>query len=213
MGCKGDSRSLRGNGNRYIGFSVGDLGARQAVAREAARLLYEGEFREYLHAKQAAAARLEVSSLPSNLEVREALLSLAQEVEGDERLRRLDAMRRAAVKLMELLVEHNPRLVGSVATGYAHKYSDIDIHLYSDDLVEIYQTLDRQGIEYTIRVVANPDDEAEVPEFIHIYCEFEGFPVEITQYPDHFLERREVCGVTGKPMLRLSIEELKALVT
>lgn len=184
---------------------------RELVAREAARLLYEGDYAEYLHAKEAAAARLGVTRLPANREVREELLRLATAREGPARLERLEAMRRVALAFMKRLAPFEPRLVGSVATGYAHRGSDIDLHLYTDDLPAVLQALAGEDVE--MRVVPNPDEEAELVEFTHFrLVEPSGHRLELTLLPSHHLDRSLRCGLTGRPMVRLSAAEVRELL-
>lgn len=184
---------------------------RDLVAREAARLLYEGEHHEYLHAKEEAAARLGVTRLPANREVREELLRLAAAREGEARLRRLAEMRRLALEYMEGLSGFEPRLVGSVATGYAHRGSDIDIHLYTDDLAAVMKAL--EGTDYEVAVVPNPDEESELVEFTHFRLEDpSGHRLEFTLFPRHHLDHTPRCGLTGKAMVRLSKEQVRELL-
>ncbi|RLG01087.1 MAG: hypothetical protein DRN49_02030, partial [Thaumarchaeota archaeon] len=66
---------------------------RDLVAFEAAKLLYNGEFQEYIDAKRAAAEDLRISILPSNREVALKILEYALEVEGEDYWRRLKELR------------------------------------------------------------------------------------------------------------------------
>lgn len=186
---------------------------RDEVAIMAAHLLYEGDCREYYQAKVEAAARMEVDELPSNFEVRECLLELAEEREGEERIERLEAMRQTALEVMESLRDFSPRLVGSVATGYAHHRSDVDIHLYTDDAPGVFQELEKQKTAYRYRAVPNPDERADPPEFVHIRMDHRSpFKIEITIYPAHLLKRARKCGLTGGKGLRLDEEEVRELL-
>src|SRR3954449_3035750 len=96
---------------------------RQAIALEAARLMYERTESEYFTAKRKAAKRLcrqqiKPSDLPSNAEIREQIQTFARLHEGDRRTANLKAMRLAALRLMRVLEDFRPRLIGSVMTGH-----------------------------------------------------------------------------------------------
>src|SRR5947209_14536970 len=110
---------------------------RQAIALEAARLMYERVESEYFTAKRKAAKRLcrgsvKPEDLPSNAEIREQIQVFARIHEGDRRTEHLRDMRLEALRLMRLLRAYRPRLIGSVMTGHVRKGSDIDIHVFTD---------------------------------------------------------------------------------
>ena len=118
---------------------------RELVAFEAAKLLYNGEYEEYIDAKRAVAEDLEASILPSNREVALKILEYALEVEGDYYWMRLKELRDEALEVMEDLSEFNPRLVGSVWRGIVKPSSDIDIELDSENLEEVKQRIEESG--------------------------------------------------------------------
>ena len=118
---------------------------RELVAFEAAKLLYNGEYEEYIDAKRAAAEDLEASILPSNREVALKILEYALEVEGDYYWMRLKELRDEALEVMEDLSEFNPRLVGSVWRGIVKPSSNIDIELDSENLEEVKQRIEESG--------------------------------------------------------------------
>src|SRR3982750_1605767 len=113
---------------------MADAKLRQAIALEAARLMYERVESEYFTAKRKAAKRLcrgpaKPSDLPSNAEIRDQIQLFARLHEGDSRTANLKEMRLAALGLMRLLRPFRPRLIGSVMTGHTRKGSDIDLHV------------------------------------------------------------------------------------
>src|SRR5881275_2346896 len=112
---------------------------RQAIALEAARLMYERTESEYYTAKRKAARRLcrrgvKPEDLHSNAEIREQIQLFARLHEGERRTRHLREMRLEALRLMRLLRAFRPRLIGSVMTGHVRKGSDIDIHVFTDSV-------------------------------------------------------------------------------
>src|ERR1051326_4545444 len=111
---------------------------RQAIALEAARLMYERTESEYFTAKRKAAKRLcgrhaKPEDLPSNAEIREQIQLFARLHEGDRRTENLRDMRVEALRLMRLMRAFRPRLIGSVMTGHIRKGSDIDLHVFCDN--------------------------------------------------------------------------------
>src|SRR5258708_21835702 len=99
---------------------------RQAIALEAARLMYERTETEYFTAKRKAAKRLcrqwvKPEDLPSNAEIREQVQLFARLHEGEKRTQNLRAMRLEALRMMRLLRPFRPRLIGSVITGHVLK--------------------------------------------------------------------------------------------
>ena len=76
---------------------------RQAIALEAARLMYERTESEYFTAKRKAAKRLcrqwvKPEDLPSNAEIREQIQLFARIHEGDQRTKNLRDMRLEALE-------------------------------------------------------------------------------------------------------------------
>src|SRR5260370_14478137 len=110
---------------------MADARIRSHIALLAARLMYERTESEYFTAKRKAARQLGVEyryrpkDLPSNAEIREQILCLAQFYEGDSRRDHLREMRLAALRMMRLLAAFKPKLIGSVLTGHVRKSSHI----------------------------------------------------------------------------------------
>src|SRR3984957_9022991 len=128
---------------------------RQAIALEAARLMYERVESEYFTAKRKAAKRLcrqgvKPEDLPSNAEIREQIQVFARIHEGDRRTESLRDMRLEALRLMRLLRQFRPRLIGSVMTGHVRKGSDIDIHVFSDSVEMIVSLLETEGFRFDV---------------------------------------------------------------
>lgn len=120
---------------------------RDAVAREAARLIYRGVAEEYKHAKEMAARSLGLNAMPSNHEVAEELDLLADREEGVERREHLVRLRREALDLMKDLDGYGPVLTGSVWRGTARRGSDVDINVYSDEPKKVEEALHNEGYE------------------------------------------------------------------
>ncbi|MFL5330592.1 MAG: tRNA adenylyltransferase [Gemmataceae bacterium] len=188
---------------------------RQAIAHEAARLMYERVESEYYTAKWKAAKRLcpqrcKPEDLPSNAEIRQLVQTFAHLYEGDRRTENLRDMRLAALKLMRILRRFKPRLIGSVMTGHVRQGSDIDLHVFSDTVSPITDTLEYEGLRYDLeRKQVRKHDETRV--FTHIHVS-DRFDFELTVYAEDQAHYVFTSSITGKGIERASIAELEQLI-
>lgn len=185
---------------------------RQAIALEAARLMYERTESEYYTAKRKAAKRLcpggvKPSDLPSNAEIRDQIQLFARLHEGESRTRHLLEMRLEALRLMRLLRAFRPRLIGSVMTGHVRKGSDIDLHLFTNSVGLVTDILEQEGVQFDVeRKQIVKHNESRVFTHVHVY---DRFNFELTIYAEdkaHYVFR---SSITGKAIERASIRELE----
>lgn len=181
-------------------------------------MLYHREVKEYWHAKREAARRQGTPHLPSNAEVHEQLRSIARKVDGDNHLKKLAAMRNYALGVMELLEPHFPRLIGSVLSGHIRRGSDIDLHVHTDDVDGLCDTLERAGYSVVVEVV-RARKNGELMDFTHVRLlptptggDVDGVEVEITVCPPASLHVRPRSGITGKAMERASVAEVRRII-
>ncbi len=185
---------------------------RHAVAVEAARLLYQREFKEYFQAKREAARRQGCKVLPTNHEIHHQLLLIAQATEGSERTARLNDMRRAALEVMEVLQDCKPKLIGSVWTGHIRRGSDIDINVYASGAEVVLWKLEKANLFGNAERVQAKQNGQRM-EFVHIHLHHpSGHEVEITVYPPEDYRIHPTCSITGGPIARGSVAELRQLL-
>lgn len=180
---------------------------RLRIAQIAARLMAEDGIDDFAAAKRKAARQVGVADmrqLPTNEEV-EAQLRTHQAlyggVEHDARIREL---RTRALRVMRDLERFNPYLTGSVFSGTAGKYANINLQLFTENekAVELYLmqrgayragqrrlwvgesarmaqtfTVDDDGIEIELLVLAR--DDLRLP----IRNTLEGKPAERARAP------------------------------
>src|SRR5215467_7715138 len=188
---------------------------RQAIALEAARLMYERVESEYFTAKRKAAKRLcrggvKPEDLPSNSEIRDQIQLFARIHEGDKRTQHLQEMRLEALRLMRQLRAFRPRLIGSVMTGHVRKGSDIDLHVFTDSPALVSETLEREGHQFDLeRKQIVKHNEARVFTHIHVH---DRFDFELTVYPEDRAHYVFKSSITGKAIERASIRELEELL-
>jgi hypothetical protein len=188
---------------------------RQAIAFEAARLMYSRSETEYYTAKRKAAKRLcrqscKPEDLPSNSEIRDLIQVFARMHEGEKRTEHLRDMRLQALRFMRLLRRFRPRLIGSVMTGHVRKGSDIDLHLFSDSIEGITSILEAEGYQFDVehkQVVKH--NEARVFTHVHV---FDRFNFELTVYAADKAHYVFKSSITGKAIERASINELEQLI-
>jgi len=198
---------------------------RKRVAREAARLLYEGVVDEYIDAKKMAAQRLGVDILPSNREVAIELDRIGDELEGERKLKRLKRLREEALKVMEVLEDLDPRLIGSVWRGNIKRESDIDIAvLGTTDPEEVIERLKEAGIEILdvdeVIITERGGKPLDIPEhYVNIKVRTPGgekAEINVTVSSPELERKGKVtlgrCDFFGDKMKGLTVEELRKLL-
>ncbi len=185
---------------------------RREIAFEAARLMYVRQESEYYRAKMKAARRIcqgwvKPADLPSNREIRDQIQAFARMHEGDRRHDNLRDMRVEALRLMRILRAFRPRLIGSTLTGHVRHGSDIDLHLFADNISAVCGALDAEGVIYDVerkRVVKHGEERV----FTHVHVQ-DRFPFELTIYAADLAHYMFKSSVTGKSIERASIAELE----
>ena len=187
---------------------------RKRVAREAAILLYTSQEKEYKQAKKLAAKTLRVRVLPSNLEVAEELDKIAEEKEGSSRRELLLRMRKEALKIMEALKDFDPRLVGSVWRGTAHKNSDIDILAFSQDPKPVLDKLQKCGYRVTSSEWRSVTKRGKKESSFHIHLVLSsGDEAEVIVRDPEKLGRLGRCEIYGDAVVGLSPPRLLKVLT
>ncbi len=195
-------------------------GLRAAIAQLAAQIMYGEEVKQYFTAKRLAAKRLlgqadakamryRPRDLPSNGEIKQALLELVTEIEGEGRTQRLFAMRICALEAMEALQKFTPRLIGSVATGHVRSGSDVDLHVFAWDAAGVEAHVAGLGWTHeTQRVSIRKNGKNQ--DFTHVNVA-DLFPIELTVYPPSELRNRPRSSTDGKPIVRIRDMALRKL--
>jgi hypothetical protein len=191
---------------------------RDLIACEAARLMYEDGVREYRDAKRKAAKRFGTekslslgSHLPTNAEIHDEFARLLASREEDLVPERLLRLRLAALAYLELFAEFSPYLVGSVLSGAVTSQSDIDIHLFAVSVEEVENLLERNGLSFDTETVTIRKG-GKITDYTHIYLDEAGVVVECSVYPVEDKNVRTVSSITGKPMERASLRQLKKII-
>jgi predicted nucleotidyltransferase len=195
---------------------MADPKQRMQIALIAARMMYFREEKEYFTAKRKAARQMGVDGrfrpkdLPSNAEIREQILHLAQLYEGDARQNNLRDMRLTALRMMRILSAFRPRLIGSTLTGHIRHGSDVDLHVFSDHLSSVTTALEEAGYRFTVerkRVIK----QGEERQFTHIHVP-DRFDVELTLYDANKVNYPFKSSITGTTIERANLDALTDLM-
>jgi hypothetical protein len=196
-------------------FSQRTEDLRRALAQEAARIMAEHGIEDFLQAKRKAADRMgvnDVSVLPKNVEIEAALRAHQRLFGRDSHVHSLNEQRRIALDAMRLLGDFQPRLVGSVLTGTATNYSDINLHLFADRPESVAIHLMEVGVPhefYERRVKMDADRSLNYPA---LRFEANGRMVDATVFPIDGIRQSPYSPVDGRPMRRADAREVSELV-
>jgi hypothetical protein len=193
----------------------GDM-MRQAIAREAARLMIEHGHENYGVAKRKAAERFGVTDLavlPKNTEIEEALAEHQRLFRAASHASEIASMRTIALETMRLLAEFEPRLVGPLLSGTATAHNDITLHLFADTPETVAVRLIDRGIPHEFaerRFRTRPDEVEAFPSVRFTAGEHE---VDATIFPRDGIRQAPPGPVDGKPMRRATLAEVESLVS
>jgi len=194
-------------------LDTNSLSLREKVAKEAANLIYTGIEKEFKQAKLKAAKTFGAYFLPTNLEVALEIDRLAEEREGSARQERLVKMRQDALKLMRILKEHSPLLIGSVWRGTIHYASDIDIAVCHNEPADVMDTLRRSGVKLVQAERVTVTKKGKRKGSFHIYVELldkEKAEIKVVQSSE--ASRKEKCDIYGDQIRGLNIKELERML-
>ncbi|MGA7801469.1 MAG: hypothetical protein WCC36_11725 [Gammaproteobacteria bacterium] len=193
-----------------------DLQMRLRIAQEAARVMVEEGVRDYYAAKRKAAAHLgarETQNMPRNIEIEEALQEYQRLFQSDSQPECLRALRLAACEAMHFLARFEPRLVGSVLSGSAGQYSDVNLHLFADTPEEVALFLMQSDIPFDTadrRLKVGRGEYRNFPGFRFVAGDH---AVELTVFPLDGLREAPRSSLDGKPMRRAALAALEALLS
>ena len=188
---------------------------RLEVAAEAARILATEGQHNYHAAKKKAAERIGVSerlALPSNIEVKDALLSYQALYGGRAHQDNIDRLRCAAAQAMQLLDDFQPRLVGSVLDGTANAHSRVALHVFADAIENLVLFLLERGIAFDQqqRQIRWFNGEHRLVQVI--VFEREGVEIEMTVFEPVHLRQAPPSPIDGRPQRRASLAEVEILL-
>jgi hypothetical protein len=187
---------------------------RSRIAHLAARVMIEDGVEDYATAKRKA-ARLagipDTRQLPTNDEIDVELRTHRTLFAGHAHDARLRALRECAADVMCELERFNPYLTGSVLSGNAGKYADINLHLYADSAKGVEMYLIDCGIEYRAgqtRLYCGQEPRI-VPKFT---IDRDGVEIELLVLAVDDLRHPIRTGADGKSIDRARLAAVRALL-
>jgi hypothetical protein len=187
---------------------------RSRIAHLAARLIAEDGIEDYAAAKRKAARQAGVADtrqLPTNEEIDAALRTHQTLYGGDEHVSRLRELRTRALEIMRELARFNPYLTGSVLSGTAGKYADVNLQLYTDYGKDVELFLIDRDIAYRAgeRRLWCGESLRTVPAFT---LDDDGLEVELVVLALDDLRNPVKTSPEGKALERARPEAVRALV-
>ena len=161
-----------------------DSNLRLHIAYLAARMIAEDGIADYATAKQKAARQAglaEAHLLPDNAEIESALREYQDLYQKDEQPGHLRRLREVAIEVMREFADFRPVLVGSVLSGTAGQYSDVNLQLFTDDVktLQMFLLNRRYRFEEGTKRLARGERLEDVPQ---ISLEWEDATVTLTVF-------------------------------
>jgi hypothetical protein len=191
-----------------------DNNLRRHLAYIAARLIAEDGIADYATAKQKAARQAglaDANLLPDNDEIEQALREYQGLYQKDDQPAHLRRLREVAVKVMREFDDFRPALVGSVLSGTAGQYSDVNLQLYTDDpkALSMFLLNKRYRFEEGSKRVRRGGREDEVPQ---ISLEVEDVTITMTVLDPGDERSSARLRADDDPPVRARLAEVEALL-
>jgi hypothetical protein len=187
---------------------------RNRIAHIAARLMAEDGIEDHALAKRKAARQAgapDSRQLPTNEEIDAALRTYQQLFGHNEHRSRVKQLREKALNAMRQLEQFNPYLTGSVLTGSAGKYADIDLQLFTDSVKALELYLIDRGIPY--KTSQRSIYSGENPRTIPVFTINDGdIEIRITVFSPRDLRLPLKTSPSGKSMERAKAQVVEALL-
>ena len=186
---------------------------RQALAYETAKIITIEGIKDFHRAKIKASERLGNSqhgSLPSNFEIEQAIHSF-QNTFLPEHINIITALRQAALEIMQWLQLYRPFLAGSVLEGTSGINHPISIHVSSDTVESIIDTISDKNIKIDIsecRLKLN-NEFVYLPTISFVYQNFE---VEVLVFSLRQQYQHPKSKSQNRSMQRVNIKGLQDLL-
>jgi len=138
---------------------------------------------------------------------------IAEEREGQSRQERLLQMRKETLKIMELLKNFHPKLIGSVWRGTARQNSDIDIVTFSSAPETVLAQLQKSNFRVTKTEWLSVTKVGKKESSFHIYLALpSGNEAEVVVRSPERINRLERCEIYGDVVTGLNYHQLQKIL-
>jgi hypothetical protein len=124
---------------------------KRKIALLAAQLMLEHGIKDFLTAKRKAASQLGVdprSDMPKNSEIEQAMKEHQRLFREHTQLQHLAELRQAARQAMQFFEQFRPRVTGPVLSGTADAHSEVNLHLFADNVEDVMHFLRDRKIPF-----------------------------------------------------------------
>ena len=187
---------------------------RQALAREAAKIITEEGMRDFHRAKLKAGERLGNSqhgSLPSNLEIERAIGAFQKTFMFDyEQV--LNEQRHTALSVMQWLSSYRPYLVGPVLDGIVGVNTTVSLHVSSDTVESVIETLGNKNLylHFSERRLKINNDFVYIPTINFSYQDNE---VEVLVFSLRQQHQQPKSKSQNRSMRKVNLKALEELLS
>jgi len=189
--------------------------SRFLIAHESAKIIAEEGIKDFRLAKNKAATRLGFGvqvNLPSNTEVETALQEYQRLFKSESYPVELQNTRKLSLKVMSLLRDFQPHLVGPVLTGLYSPHQEVHLHLYAHTVEEIIFFLFEQDMPFTSRERRYRFQDNTYEYHPVLLLTVDDIEFDITVFAKRQIHDVPCSPVDGKPMQRATLQELHAII-
>lgn len=192
--------------------------SRIAIADLAARFLAEGLCADIGEARNKAAEKIRhqaggpmIQLLPSNEEIEAALITRNAVFDDARFQRNLRELRESAIAAMRFLSPFQPRAVGGVITGAIGEHAAVELHVFVDAIEELLMFLHEHGVPFESSLQTLRRSNGSKGQFDRIQFLAGDIQIDLIVFTEESGHQPPLSPVDQKPMLRLSLAELKTL--
>lgn len=189
-------------------------GTRARIAAAAARIMAEDGIDDFALAKRKAARQVgaeDTQSLPANDEIEAELRAYRALYQTSEHPERVAELRRIALEAMRALQAFNPYLTGSVLTGVAGRYAEIDLLLFPESAKEVEIFLLDRNAPYTTSEGRRYSGDRVRPVTV-LSLTWQGAPLRLSIFDPRDERTALKTSQAGRVMERAGIAEVGALI-
>jgi hypothetical protein len=190
---------------------------RETIAQEAAKWMANHGIADFESAKRRALkalglARVDSNMIPTHQEVQQALISHQNLFTDPHREKALSTLRAKAYRAMLILKSFDPHLTGMVLDGSATVHANIELHIFASTSEEVMIHLINLNIphESTEQRMQLLDKQFKIFPIIRFYLA--ESTIDAVIFPEKTMKYHARCQISGKPMQRADIEDVKVLV-
>lgn len=188
--------------------------ARELIAATAARIMAEDGIEDFALAKRKALRQLSIEgrvALPGNDEIEKQLRAYRALYQADEHESRVISLRRAALDAMKALAHFRPYLTGSVLSGTAGPYAEVELQLFPDDSKQVEFFLLEHRIPYEAHSARRYSGDRTRQAGILMF-EWQGARIKVTVHDARDERTALKTSLAGRAVTRAGLAEVEAML-